>query len=47
MHFVGDDILRLYEEWVRTRSEWIEQRLKALGVLVPGPIEPDGGGVIQ
>jgi hypothetical protein len=28
------DIGRLYEIWVRTREEWIEKKLRALGVLV-------------
>jgi hypothetical protein len=27
------NVLRLYEEWVRTKSEWIERRLKATGLL--------------
>ncbi len=31
------DIPKLYEIWVRTREEWIEKKLKSLGVLVdPG-----------
>lgn len=41
--FAGQDVLRLYEEWVRTRSDWIEGRLRSLGVLVPGPTDPDDG----
>jgi hypothetical protein len=28
------DIGRLYELWLRTREEWIEKKLRALGVLV-------------
>jgi hypothetical protein len=28
------DIGRLYEIWLRTREEWIEKKLRALGVLV-------------
>jgi hypothetical protein len=32
--FVGSDVVKLYEEWVRTRAEWIERRLARLGVLV-------------
>jgi|SRR6266545_4711735 len=44
--FMGRDVVRLYEEWLRTRSDWIEQRLRALGVLVQGPApgDPDQGG---
>jgi len=32
--FVGADIVRLYEEWVRTRDAWVERKLRAFGVLV-------------
>ena len=28
------DIGKLYEIWLRTREEWIEKKLRALGVLV-------------
>jgi hypothetical protein len=28
------DIGRLYEIWLKTREEWIEKKLRALGVLV-------------
>jgi hypothetical protein len=35
--FVGSDVVDLYQEWLRTRSEWIERRLRAMGVLVSGP----------
>jgi hypothetical protein len=28
------DVGRLYEMWLRTREEWIEKKLRALGVLV-------------
>jgi hypothetical protein len=46
--FAGGDVLRLYEEWVRTKSDWIEGRLRSLGVLVPGPNgNPDDGGLLQ
>lgn len=35
--FAGTDIVKLYEQWVRTRDAWIEKKLRALGVLVdPG-----------
>ena len=31
------DIGRLYEIWLRTRDQWVEQKLKEAGVLVdPG-----------
>ena len=32
--FATPDIGRLYEMWLRTRDEWIEQKLRAAGVLV-------------
>jgi len=28
------DVVRLYEIWLKTREEWIEKKLRALGVLV-------------
>jgi hypothetical protein len=31
----GGNLLRLYEEYVRTGSEWIEKRLKASGLIPP------------
>jgi len=35
--FAGDDVVKLYEQWLRTRDQWIEKKLRALGVLVePG-----------
>lgn len=34
--FATPDIGRLYEIWLRTRDEWIEKKLRALGVLVDG-----------
>jgi hypothetical protein len=39
--FLGPDVVRLYEEWVRTRDAWIERKLRAFGVLV------DPTGTIQ
>ena len=33
------DVGRLYEMWLRTRDEWIEKKLRAIGVLV----DPDPG----
>jgi hypothetical protein len=37
--FAGADVTRLYEQWLRTRDEWIEKKLRALGVLVdPGKV---------
>src|SRR3954469_18161271 len=32
----SQDIGKLYEIWIRTRDEWIEKKLRALGVLVDG-----------
>jgi hypothetical protein len=32
--FATPDIGRLYEMWLRTRDEWIERKLRTLGVLV-------------
>jgi hypothetical protein len=35
--FAGADVMKLYEQWLRTRDAWIEKKLRALGVLVdPG-----------
>ena len=42
--FLGQDVVRLYEEWLRTRSDWVENRLRALGVLVQGSSDPEQGG---
>ncbi len=28
------NVIRLYEEWVKTRSEWVEKRLRAAGVML-------------
>jgi hypothetical protein len=44
--FLGHDIVRLYEEWVKTRSEWVERRLARLGVIVSVP-DPDDDGYLQ
>ena len=30
----SQDVGKLYEIWLRTRDEWIEKKLRALGVLV-------------
>lgn len=32
--FASRDVVKLYEHWLATRSEWVEKRLRALGVLV-------------
>lgn len=32
--FATPDLGKLYEMWLRTRDEWIEKKLRALGVLV-------------
>jgi hypothetical protein len=42
--FLGQDVVRLYEEWLRTRSDWVENRLRALGVVVQGSDPEQGGG---
>ena len=39
--FVGADVVRLYEEWLRTRDAWVEKKLRAFGVLV------DPSGTVQ
>ena len=45
--FASHDIVHLYEEWLRTRSAWVEKRLRTLGVLVSGR-DPDGeGGLVH
>ena len=44
--FAGQDVMHLYEEWIRTRSAWVEDRLRGLGVLVGGR-DPDGGGLVH
>jgi hypothetical protein len=36
--FAGADVVRLYEQWLRSRDEWIERKLASFGVL----ISPDG-----
>ncbi len=42
--FVGSDVVQLYEEWLRTRSEWIERRLRKMGMVVSSG---DGEGYLQ
>lgn len=32
--FATTDVGKLYEIWLRTRDEWIEQKLRAVGVLI-------------
>lgn len=40
--FAGSDVVKLYEQWMSTRSEWLERRLRSMGMLVgstkDGPI---------
>jgi hypothetical protein len=36
--FASADVVKLYEQWLRTRDEWVEKKLRASGVLV------DAGG---
>jgi hypothetical protein len=33
--FSGTDVAELYDEWKRTRSEWLGRRLRALGLILP------------
>ncbi|HEU5060662.1 MAG TPA: hypothetical protein VFU21_29225 [Kofleriaceae bacterium] len=44
--FASQDVVHLYEEWVRTRSDWVEKRLRALGVMVSAA-DPDEGGLVH
>lgn len=39
------DVITLYEQWLATRSEWIEKRLRELGVLVEA--DPRGTRYLQ
>jgi len=32
--FASPDIGKLYEVWLRTRDEWVEKKLRAMGVIV-------------
>jgi len=36
INFAGADVVALYQEWLSTRSNWIEGRLRSLGVMVSG-----------
>ena len=45
VNFVGSDLVKLYEEWRRTRAEWIERKLRLLGVLVHS--DDDDKGYLQ
>jgi hypothetical protein len=42
MAFASSDVTSLYQEWQRSRAEWVERRLRALGVIV---LDPDKGYV--
>lgn len=44
IHLASDDVVTLYQEWLRTRSEWVEDRLCQLGVVVRSE---DEGGYLQ
>jgi hypothetical protein len=46
VNFAGHDVVALYQEWLRTRSDWIEERLSKLGVLVK-PSEDEDEGYLQ
>jgi hypothetical protein len=45
MNFAGgaasSNLIRLYEEWVRTGSEWLEERLRETGVLAIETFSPN------
>jgi hypothetical protein len=43
IHLGGSDVVGLYEEWLRSRSDWIEERLRSLGVMVQG----NSSGLLQ
>lgn len=43
--FTGGDVVKLYEQWRATRSEWLERRLRALGVVIQR--DNDGSGYLQ
>ena len=32
--FATADVVKLYEQWLRSRDEWIERKLRGFGVLV-------------
>lgn len=40
--FATTDVVKLYEQWLRTRDTWVEKKLRAAGVLVDA-----GNGTIQ
>ena len=44
--FVGSDVVKLYQQWIKTRSAWLEQRLRSMGVLI-GPAGSDGKVYVQ
>lgn len=46
VNFAGHDVVALYQEWLRTRSDWIEERLSKMGVLVT-PAADDDEGYVQ
>jgi hypothetical protein len=39
----SDDVASLYHQWLRTRAEWIERRLRRLGVVMPTPHDNAAG----
>jgi hypothetical protein len=44
-HFAsgGGNLLRLYEEWLKTGSEWLERRLRGSGILAIEGLAPRRG----
>ncbi len=43
VNFAGQDVVSLYQEWERTRSDWIEERLSKMGILVTSSPDDDDG----
>ncbi len=35
------DVGKLYEKWLDTKAEWIERRLRAFGMMIPGANDTD------
>jgi hypothetical protein len=42
---VESDVVSLYQQWLDTRAEWIQKRLRALGLIIPEG--SDGSGYVQ
>ena len=44
VNFGSEDIVKLYQDWVHTKADWIEEKLRRKGMLV-GPSNDDKGYV--